>query len=184
MPGSRTFLAALLALTPTACLSDGRQAAADSDVSLQAAATGVEAFFRYGPVELGGTRAALAERLGEPDSASVHAVTNPHDPAVTDSIVTVHYQGLSARIYRASFDGRELLASLTLSDDRHLRPESPLRMGMTAEEIRLALGQPAAAEDEDLFYHCDSCGFGGQDRLELRLDRGRLRRIVVQYWID
>lgn len=181
MPATRLLLV-LAVLASAACTRD--RAGADPDVSQQAAASGVEAFLRFGTADVGATRAELRARLGEPDSSTQSATANLHDPAVTDTIVTLHYPGLAAEIYVASFDGRELLAGLVISDDRHLRPESPLRIGMAADEIERALGEPDSATDAVLHYACTTCGVGGSDGLELHLARGALRRIAVHYWID
>lgn len=156
----------------------------EPDVSQQAAATPVEAFFRYGMVEIAATRAALAEALGTPDSTSFRTVTNAHDASVTDTIFTIHYPGLAVELYRATFDGRELIAAMHIADNRWLRPESPLQLGMTREQVRLALGEPERDEDGDLFYTCASCNLDGQDSLELLMERGTLQRIIVHYWLD
>lgn len=183
MAVTRTLPLALLALLAVGC-SPSAQRPPESDIQHQLAATPVEAFFLYGPVELGTSRAQLRERLGEPDSVSQRVLPNPHDPAVIDTVFTVHHPGLEVEIYRASFDGRELLAALAIGDDRWLRAESPLRLGMSPADIRLALGEPEHEEDGDLFFTCTTCTVGGQDGLELRVDGGRLSRIRVQYWID
>jgi len=172
----------ILLLGAAAC---GRSAGADQDdPARRSAETPVEAFFRYGPVALGASRVELAQVLGEPDSVEARPVTNLHDPAVTDSVVTLHYPGLVAEIYRASYDGRELLSALSISDARYLRPESPLEVGMDEHEVRLLLGEPASADGEVLDYPCTSCDAAGYDVLELRLGDGQLRQITLRYWID
>jgi hypothetical protein len=183
MPVTRTLPLALLALFAFGCSRSAHNPPA-SDVEHQLAGTPVEAFFLYGPVELATSRAQLRERLGAPDSVLQRVLPNPHDPGVIDTVFTVHHPGLAVEIYRASFDGRELLASLSIADDRWLRAESPLRLGMSRDAIRLALGEPEHEEDGDLFFTCTTCTVGGQDGLELRMDGGRLSRIRVQYWID
>lgn len=181
MPAPRLLLMLAL-LACSACMRE--RAETDPDISGQAAESGVEAFLRFGIADIGTTRAELRARLGEPDSVRRGAVANLHDPAVMDSVVTLHYPGVSAEIYVASFDRRELLASLVLSDDRHLRGESPLRMGMPVDEILLALGEPVRRTDSLLSYECTTCGLGANDTLELHVAGGALRRIEVQYWID
>lgn len=181
MPALRSLLMLAL-LACTACVQE--RADSDTDVSEQAAESGVEAFLRFGTVDIGTTRAELRARLGEPDSVRRSDVANLHDPEVLDSLVTLHYPGVSAEIYVASFDGRELLASLVISDDRHLRSESPLRIGMPVDEILLALGEPERRTEDLLFYECTTCGLGGNDTLVLHVGGGALRRIHVHYWID
>lgn len=169
-------------LVPLAGCSRGSRD--EEAVSEQSAATPVEAFFRYGPVKLGVTRAELRRQLGEPDSVRATAVANRHDPSVIDSVVTLHYPGLSAEIYRAMFDGRELLSQLVITDDRHLRAESPLRLGMSPDEVQLLLGAPSGGAGDTLRYTCNSCDAAGNDVLELQLPGRELRRIALRYWID
>jgi len=170
----------LLALA--ACGGDGGRAA--EDVAQQSAETPVEAFFRFGPVAYGETRAELAQRLGTPDSITIDTVPNKHDASVTDSVFTLHYAGIAFEVYRATYDGRELLAAVTVTDDRHLRPESPLRLGLPESEVRLLLGEPDAATEDGLSYHCSTCDAAGYDQLELQLGRSGLRRITLHYWLD
>jgi hypothetical protein len=154
------------------------------DVSQQSAETPVEAFFRYGPVAYGGDRAELQRTLGSPDSVTAASVANRHDASVTDSVFTLHYPGITIGIYRASYDGRELLESVAITDDRHLRPESPLRLGLAEDEIRLLLGEPDAVAEGTLQYSCSTCDAAGHDLLELELGRSGLRRITLEYWLD
>jgi len=172
----------ILALALSACGRGSREQ--DEDVSQQSAETPVEAVFRYGPVKLGRTRAELRRVLGAADSVVTTPVVNRHDPAVTDSVLVVHYPQLAIELYRASYDGRELLAGVRIADDRYLRPESPLRLGMTENEVRLLLGEPTSAGDGVLRYACTSCNAAGYDVLELQLADGLLQLITLRYWID
>jgi len=172
----------ILLVALAACGRGSRQEG--EDVARQSAETPVEAFFRYGPVTLGSTRAALRSALGAPDSVAARAAANPHDPAVTDSVVALYYPGLRAEFYRAGYDGKELLSELAIADDRYLRPESPLRIGMAEDEIRLVLGQPSGVAGGVLSFPCTTCNAAGYDILELQLANGQLRRITLHYWID
>lgn len=181
MLGKRPAGAAFILLLLGAC---GHGSQPQDEVAQQSAETPVEAFFRYGPIALGSTRAALRKAIGDPDSVRARSVPNPHDAAVTDSVLTLYYPGLSAQFYRAGYDGRELLSSLTISDDRYLRPESPLRLGMAADEVRLVLGEPSRSDGGLLDYACTTCDAAGYDVLELRLARDQLQRITLRYWID
>lgn len=174
---------ALLILLLLAGCNRGAQQAADG-VSQQEADTPVEAFFRFGPVEMGRSRESVRRALGAADSTAASVVANRHDASVNDSVFTLHYGGLAVEIYRASYDGKELLTSLRITDNRFLRPESPLRIGMSRDDILLVLGDAEREEDGDLFYTCMSCGIAGYDALELRLEQGSLREILLQYWID
>lgn len=182
MLGNRSAGVLLLLLLASACGRGGEGAGGDGDE--QSADTPVEAVFRYGPVPIGQTLAEIRNALGPPDSAAVRAVTNRHDGSVTDSVFTVHYAGLSAEVYRATFDGKELLSSVVITSDDRLRADSPLRLGMSEDELRLLLGEPTAAAGGVLSYACTSCNAAGYDFLELLLARGQLRRITLRYWIN
>lgn len=173
------FCILLLALAPGCARED-----ASDDVSRQVAATGVEAFFRYGMQELGPARADFRRQLGAPDSVTTRPMPNPHDAAVVDTVFTLHYPDLEAEVYRASFDGRELLAALRISHERYLRPESPIRTGASVDELHVLLGPPDATEDGDLVYGCPACTLGGNDAVRLMIDQGVLRTIAVHYWLD
>lgn len=174
--------ACILLLALVAC-GRGAQEEAD-DVARQSAETPVEACFRFGPVALGGTRAELSRALGGPDSVRGRVVPNRHDGAISDSLLTVYYPGLSVEFFRAGFDGRELLSALVIVDDRYLRPESPLRLGMEEDEVRLVLGEPGGSAGGTLSYRCTTCNAAGYDVLELRLADGQLRQLALRYWID
>ncbi|HSJ10212.1 MAG TPA: hypothetical protein VK928_09870 [Longimicrobiales bacterium] len=132
----------------------------------------------------GRTRAELAARLGEPDSTSARTVENRHDPSVTDSVLTLHYPGLVAEIYRAGYDGKEILASVEVSDAVHLRPMVDAGIGTSADAVRAALGEPATATATLLEYVCDECLVSGHETVRFTLEEGIVRRIHIQYWVD
>lgn len=176
LPGALCIL--LLALP--GCARDG----ASEDVARQRAASGVEAFFRYGMVELGPGRDDLADQLGAPDSTAARPIGNTHDAALTDTVVTLHYPGLEAEVYRAGFDGRELLAALHITDERYLQPASPIRLGTSADELQIVLGVPDEVDAGDLVYRCATCSLAGGDVVRLLIDDGLLSAISVQYWLD
>lgn len=141
-------------------------------------------FIHSGVIQPGATRAELATRLGPPDSVNARTVENRHDPTVTDSVLTVYYPGLTAEIYRAGYDGREIIASLQITADAHLQPASPVRMGATPDAVRSALGAPSSATDSVLEYVCDECLVSGHEIVRFILGQGAVRRIHVQYWVD
>ncbi|HSJ15520.1 MAG TPA: hypothetical protein VK939_13945 [Longimicrobiales bacterium] len=169
----------ILLLWSAGCARD-----ASDDASGQAAASGVEAFFRYGMVPLGPSRAEFRAQLGAPVRVAARARPNLHDASATDTVVTLYYPELEADILRSGFDGRELLAGLRIASDRYLLPESPLRLDAPLDELLLILGPADATEDGDLVYRCTTCSFGGNDELRLEIDGDALRTIVVHYWIE
>jgi hypothetical protein len=141
-------------------------------------------FFRTGPIEVGSTRAEITAQLGEPDSVVAVAVLNRHDPETTDSIFTLFYPGLAANVYRADYDGKELLAALAIEDDRYLQPHSPIHLGTSGAAVRAALGEPDESDQEFLLYICDECLVAGHESIRFLLAQGAVRRIELHYWID
>lgn len=146
--------------------------------------SGLAAFFDQAPVEVGRTRAELMSRLGVPDSVLAEAVSNRHDPSVTDSVFTLHFSGLAARIHRAGYDGKEILAGLEIADERFLSPASPVRLGAGEADVRAALGEPDSASAGLLRYNCEECLVAGHEAVAFVLEQGAVRRIDLRYWVD
>jgi hypothetical protein len=146
--------------------------------------TGVAVFFERGPVETGTSRAEIASRLGEPDSVTVRTVSNRHDPAMTDSIITLYYAGLEAEVHIAGYDGKEMLAALAISSNRYLQESAVVRIGDDGAAIRAALGEPDDASDERLLYICDDCLAAGQEAVRFVMRNDAVARIELRYWVD
>ncbi|CAN5715864.1 hypothetical protein BH23GEM9_BH23GEM9_35730 [soil metagenome] len=144
----------------------------------------VARFFRLGPPQTGSSRAAIMSTLGEPDSVESVTVANRHDPSVTDSIFTLHYDGISAVVYRAGYDGKEILVALDITDARHLQASAPVRIGTTSEDVVATLGEPSGSSAEHLEYTCEECLISGHETVRFLLHRGAVSRIEVRYWID
>ncbi|HSJ07192.1 MAG TPA: hypothetical protein VK936_10835 [Longimicrobiales bacterium] len=145
---------------------------------------GVSLFFREGPIELGSSRSELEARLGGPDSVHAHTVSNRHDPTVTDSVLTLYYAGLVAEIHRAGYDGKEILASVVISDGRFLQPGAPVRPGQDSDAVRAALGEPDESDADMMLYVCDECLVAGQETVRFIMERDTVRRVEVRYWVD
>jgi hypothetical protein len=156
-------------------------AAADS---LGAAASGAETFFRYGLVQTGGTRAALQAKLGDPDSITARPVQNRHDSTQTDSVLVAHYPGLAVEIYRVTNGGRELTSSVRITDNRYIEASSPIRIGLTQDDIANVMGPPTERTGETLVYACPTCTELGNERIEVTLADGRIAAITIFYSID
>jgi hypothetical protein len=144
----------------------------------------VARYLRDALPELGVTRADIAALLGGPDSVSVTTVANRHDPAVTDSVLTLFYDGLSAVVYRAGYDGKEMLAALEITQSRHLRSPAGAGIGATAEDVIAALGRPDSGSDEYLEFTCAECLIAGHETVRFVLSRGAVARIEIRHWID
>jgi hypothetical protein len=180
----------LLAAALLACSGAGDDAAPDeaSDALVPpptaADDSALAGFIDSALVQPGRTRAELTAALGEPDSTSARTVENRHDPSVTDSVLTLHYPGLVAEIYRAGYDGKEILASIEVSDAAHVRAAGNAGLGATADAVRATLGEPATATDTLLEYVCDACLVSGHETVRFILGQGTVRRIHIRYWVD
>jgi hypothetical protein len=146
--------------------------------------TGVGAFFAAGPLELGTSRAELVAAVGEPDSVRGEALPNRHDPAVTDSLFTLYWDGLEAQVHRAGYDGKEILGQLTILHPRFMRPESPVRPGTAVADVLDALGEPDELGPDRMLYLCDDCLAGGYELARFVVARDTVRRIELRYWVD
>jgi hypothetical protein len=177
--------AALLALVVAACGGTRSEPEPPEDMWPSSATdSGIALFFMAGPVDVGSTRDGLAAALGQPDSVAMTVLANRHDPAVTDSVFTLHYDGLIATVHRAGYDGRELLTGLTVLSDRFLQPDTPVRLGASASAVRLALGEPDESDADALVYLCDECLAAGYEAVRFHLVGDVVRRIEVHYWLD
>lgn len=125
------------------------------------------------------TRASLAEALGAPDSIEAEAVPNRHNPGITDTLLTVHYPELVAHIHRPG-GGGELLSSVQVSSNRHLRYDVIGRSRATIEE---AFGVPDERSDSTVTYYCRSCE-ASENPVELSFRNGRVQRIRFNYYVD
>lgn len=142
------------------------------------------AFLTDGIVHPGRSREQILARLGAADSVSARTVENRHDPSVTDSVLTLHHDGVIIEIYRAGYDGKEILGSLQIRSDAHLQQSSGIRIGSPAADVRALLGEPTTASATELVYECDECLVTGHETLRFVLEQGNVRTIHVQYWID
>jgi hypothetical protein len=184
LQSSRLAAASLLALVVAACGGPRFEPEAESVWPSAVTDSGIALFFVAGPVDVGSTRDGLATALGQPDSVAVTVLANRHDPAVTDSVFTLHYDGLIATVHRAGYDGRELLTGLTVLSDRFLEPDTPVRLGASASAVRLALGEPDESDAGTLVYLCDECLAAGYEAVRFHLVGDAVRRIEVHYWLD
>lgn len=125
------------------------------------------------------SREALRAALGTPQRLLSEAVPNRHVPGVMDTIYTVHYPDLVARIHHPG-GGGDLLSMVQVSDNRHLR--YPV-LGLGVAAIDAAFGAPDEASDSSLTYYCTTCE-AGDDPVELVFVGGELRRVRFNYYVD
>jgi hypothetical protein len=152
--------------------------------TIGAAASGAETFFRYGLIDLGHTREELQAKLGAPDSVSSRPFQNRHDKTQTDSVLTIHYPGLAAEIYRVSANGKELTVSVRVSDNRYIEPTAPVRIGMSQADVRTLMGAADDSSGGVLSYACATCTALGNERIEVRLSGSRVAAVTVFHSID
>lgn len=141
-------------------------------------------YLRLSAPELGSSRSDITARLGVPDSVRAMTVSNRHDPTVTDSVFTLFYDGIAAVVYRAGYDGKEILAAVEISDGRHLPEDAPFGIGASAAEVVALLGEPDSAAADLLEFTCEECMIAGHETVRFALRGGRVTRIELQYWID
>ncbi|MCJ7547957.1 MAG: hypothetical protein MUP30_14265 [Deltaproteobacteria bacterium] len=90
--------------------------------------------------EFGKGRTAIQAKLGAPSSVTTEQIINRHDPKQIDLIHTLSYRGLVIRIYDVVALGRELLASVRMTDNRpDILPEL---IGKNERDIRVMFGDP------------------------------------------
>jgi hypothetical protein len=175
--------ACVVALTP-ACRRDAPHTVSTTSDSVKPSDSGAETFFRYGLKGVGHTRAELADSLGAPDSVTARAVKNRHVPEQTDSIITLHYPGLDAEIYRVSADGNELLASVTVRDNRYIQETAPVRIGMSSGDLENVMGQPTDSVNDAFSYVCTTCTAMGNERIEVKMSGDHVAAVTIFYSYD
>lgn len=152
----------------------GNPPSADPDTSR-------DRFIRSGLRPIGETREEIRASLGEPDSTTREPVQNRHDPSRTDTIIGLHYPGLTARIHRPA-DSRDLLDQVTVEDNQYLRQDA-VRIGMPWSEVRSRIGEPEGERDGGYLYSCDTCG-PVSEPIILFVNDGVVSSIRFDYYVD
>lgn len=93
----------------------------------------------------------VLDRLARPRRVARTPQTNRHDPSQTDTLRTLHYDGLEIEIYEVSASGKELASRLEVTGSGYETAEG-LHVGSTREEVVNALGEPDETENGDLIY--------------------------------
>lgn len=141
----------------------------------------LEVYAREGALVAGFDREATVARLGPPDSSRSVATTNRHDPQITDSIVTLHYDGGRYVFYVVTQASRDLLELAMITSDEHLRHATP-GIGTSADSVRALLGPPVATRPGTLEYDCLTCEVPLPVTFEI--ENGRVRAIRFDYYVD
>jgi hypothetical protein len=173
------------AFTTAMCGRRGdRGTAASSDDSPAAAASGAETFYTSGLKGISTDLAIIHEDFGDPDSVKVRAVKNRHVPTQTDSIITRHYKGFDVVVYRIGADGKELLSSIRVMDNKYIDGASPIRVGISEDDLDFVMGPPAERNDSVFTYACTTCSQLGNDHIEVRRSGGLVTAVTIFYPID
>lgn len=125
------------------------------------------------------SRDQLRARFGPPDSVSREAVPNRHVAGVLDTIYTVHYPDLVARIHHPG-GGGDLMSMVQVASNRHLR--FPI-LGLSLNRIDSVFGRPDEASDSSIVYYCATCE-AGNDPVEIVFADGEARRVRFNYYVD
>ncbi len=152
--------------------------------SVGPAASGAETFYRYGLAGVGHTREELQATLGAPDSVTSQPLQNRHDKTLTDSLIVVHYPGLSVELYRVSANGNELLSAVRVSDNRYIEETAPIRIGMSQPDVRSLMGPADDSTNGVLSYVCTTCTELGHERIEVQLSGSRVAAVTIVHSID
>lgn len=125
------------------------------------------------------SREDLRSRLGAPDSLAEEVVPNRHVPGVMDTIYTLYYPEVVARIHHPG-GGGDLVSMVEVGSNRHLR--FPI-LGLSVDRVDEAFGRPDEASDSSLVYYCASC-VAGNDPVEIVFVDGEAKRVRFNYYVD
>ena len=127
------------------------------------------------------TRAGVVAAFGQPDSVRSLPTANRHDPAVTDSLVTIFYGDARYDFYIVSQGPAELLDHAIVTGNRHLRYDAP-RVGTPADSLRAWWGEPVSASSSALEYDCSACEVPHPARFVIA--QGMVREIHFDLYVD
>lgn len=153
----------------------------DADGATQSAA---ETFYKAGLSGISTDLANIREDFGDGDSIKARAVQNRHVPTQTDSVITRHYKGFDVVIYRISTDGKELLSSIRVMDNKYISAAAPVRVGMAAADLAVVMGAPTESNDSVFTYTCTTCSELGNEHIEVRWTQGLVTAVTIFYPID
>jgi hypothetical protein len=127
-------------------------------------------------------RKAVASQFGRPDSAQSQPTPNKHNPAQTDSTVTLFYPGLRLHyiVLGVKAGETDILYRADVSDNRYLKYPS-LGIGATREALVKALGEPEGPTNDSYRYSCALHIMAGVT-LDFHFEGNRVK--FAEYWFD
>jgi hypothetical protein len=127
-------------------------------------------------------RTAVTSQFGRPDSTQSEPTPNKHNPAQTDSTVTVFYPGLRLHyiVLGAKEGGTDVLYRADVSSNRYLKYPS-LGIGASREAIVNAVGEPEERTADRARYSCVLHIMAGVT-LDFHFEGHRVK--FVEYWFD
>ena len=123
----------------------------------------------------------VTRQLGDPLSADITTIPNPHDRVIPNVRAVYTYPGFKATFVIAVCCDRTLLQDVAITDLRDLR-----KLGIAVPASRQAavatFGKPARVVDGELTFVLDT--ELGSDSVSLRYRDGKLSGISWRYFID
>lgn len=167
----------LLSLCLGACApqAGGDADATASNTALPAGCAGLErSLLSFEP-----DRAGVHAAFGAPDTVIAVTEPNRHAEGVTDTLFTLRYPGLVLDIHKPG-GGNDLASGVVVEDNRYLAFPR-IGIGASADSVTVLLGTPTARDGVSLIY---DCGEEVNQPVRFEVSEGRVRRIVISYYVD
>ena len=123
---------------------------------------------------------SILNRLNRPRRVTRTPEPNRHNPSQTDTLRTLHYDGLEIEVYEVSASGKELASRLEVTGSTYETADG-LHVGSTREAVELALGQPSSTDDGALIYQSDDIT---PTTLRIDLDGSRVEAMTWFFYLD
>lgn len=125
----------------------------------------------------------ILDRLREPQRVEAAPIENRHVEGQTDTLRTLHYDGLTLEVYAVA-DGKEILQELRVTGEGYETAEG-IGVGSTREAVRRALGEPVRSGGDTLTYEtATSPDDPTPTTLTVRFDGDRVAALTWTYYVD
>lgn len=95
---------------------------------------------------------AVLDRLSTPLRVETEPRGNRHNPSQIDTLRTFYYRGLQFTVYDVTGDAKEIMQDIAVTDSVYTTEEG-VRVGMSQDQVRSALGEPDEVENGTFVYH-------------------------------